>query len=344
MIPDGLLVLAWLVLAHLTADFVLQTSRIAEAKADTGSVAARGLLVHGVIVATTLLPVVAAFGTRGWWVLIVVTISHVAIDRTKVVLTRRAEAAALIDARRRHESTVTAPDGLGPAWTPLPAALFALDQLLHVLVLVGAWLAWLSTAPLEPAFSGGVGSWLAGRDPAFVHEIAARAVVLTSLLIVNVRAGALFVAVLVGPRLAVDGRAAPTARDAATAVAVDAVPGRLAGRRGWTLRLGPLVGRVDPDGEPAPAVAVAPTHPSSPAPPARVGEAIGILERLLIVTFVVVGAEAAIGLVIAAKTLARFRQLDDRDFAEYYLLGTLASVAVATVSAFVAVAVLRSLG
>ena len=32
---------------------------------------------------------------------------------------------------------------------------------------------------------------------------------------------------------------------------------------------------------------------------------------------------------IAAKTIARFKQLDDRGFAEYYLLGTLASVAVA---------------
>ena len=41
------------------------------------------------------------------------------------------------------------------------------------------------------------------------------------------------------------------------------------------------------------------------------------------------GAVAAVGFVIAAKTIARFKQLDDRGFAEYYLLGTLASVAVA---------------
>ena len=43
---------------------------------------------------------------------------------------------------------------------------------------------------------------------------------------------------------------------------------------------------------------------------------------------------------VAAKTLARFRQLDDRDFAEYYLLGTLASVAVAIVSGLIARAAL----
>ncbi len=58
--------------------------------------------------------------------------------------------------------------------------------------------------------------------------------------------------------------------------------------------------------------------------------------------FVLVGAESAIGLVVAAKTIARFRQLDDRDFAEYYLLGTLASVSVAIVTALVARAALNA--
>ena len=64
------------------------------------------------------------------------------------------------------------------------------------------------------------------------------------------------------------------------------------------------------------------------------------LERLLIVTFVLTGAEAAVGFVIAAKTLARFKQLDDRGFAEYYLLGTLASVGVAIISGLLGRAVL----
>jgi hypothetical protein len=75
-------------------------------------------------------------------------------------------------------------------------------------------------------------------------------------------------------------------------------------------------------------------------PPAQVGATIGVLERLLIVTLLLVGADAAIGFVIAAKTIARFRLLDDRDFAEYYLLGTLASVSVAIVTALAARAVL----
>ena len=49
---------------------------------------------------------------------------------------------------------------------------------------------------------------------------------------------------------------------------------------------------------------------------------------------------AAVGFVVAAKTLARFKQLDDRQFAEYYLLGTLASVSIALGSALVAAAAL----
>ena len=58
-------------------------------------------------------------------------------------------------------------------------------------------------------------------------------------------------------------------------------------------------------------------------------------------TLVLAGAEAAIGLVVAAKTLARFKQLDDRQFAEYYLLGTLASVSVALATGLLAAAALR---
>src|SRR4029077_12346747 len=80
----------------------------------------------------------------------------------------------------------------------------------------------------------------------------------------------------------------------------------------------------------------------SVASPARVGATIGILERLLIVTLLLGNAPAAVGLVIAAKTIARFKQLDDRMFAEYYLLGTLASVSVAVGSAVIAAAALAA--
>jgi len=360
MTVEPALVLAWLVLAHLVADFVLQPDAMAHAKALPGGRGIRGLLGHTLVVAACLLPFGLAFGLPGWVLLAVVALSHALIDRTKSVLTRRAETAALDDARRRHASTGGVADGLGPAWTPAPAALFALDQLVHVIVIVAAWAVLLSTAPLDPVFAARVGDALGSWDPATVHSITLRGVVLAGLLIVNVRAGALFVAVLVGPGPAADSLPAPatpaaTGRRTGVPAEPAGVPG---GPRAWTLSLGPLVGRAVPDpaaaapsvGEPAvatpPGPAEAPAQPAhhAPAPPARVGEAIGILERLLIVTFVLVRAEAAIGLVIAAKTLARFRQLDDRDFAEYYLLGTLGSVAVAAISAFVALAALDTLG
>ncbi len=65
------------------------------------------------------------------------------------------------------------------------------------------------------------------------------------------------------------------------------------------------------------------------------GFAIGVLERWLVLLLAMAGQWAAVGLVLAAKSLARFEQLKDRDFAEYYLVGTLTSVLVAVLSALV---------
>jgi hypothetical protein len=72
------------------------------------------------------------------------------------------------------------------------------------------------------------------------------------------------------------------------------------------------------------------------APPERLdlreynaGRFIGVLERLLVYVFVLQGQYAAIGLILAAKSFARFRELDRREFAEYVLIGTLLSVGAA---------------
>jgi hypothetical protein len=55
------------------------------------------------------------------------------------------------------------------------------------------------------------------------------------------------------------------------------------------------------------------------------GRAVGALERALTLTLVLLGEYSAVGWIIAAKSLARFKQLEDREFAEYFLVGTLAS-------------------
>ena len=56
------------------------------------------------------------------------------------------------------------------------------------------------------------------------------------------------------------------------------------------------------------------------------GKLIGYIERLLVISLTMVGAYPSIAFIIAAKSIARFKQLDDRNWAEYFLLGTLTSI------------------
>ena len=56
-----------------------------------------------------------------------------------------------------------------------------------------------------------------------------------------------------------------------------------------------------------------------------VGRIIGDLERTLIFLMALEGQLDAAGLVLAAKSIARFKEFESQDFAEYYLLGTLSS-------------------
>ncbi|MDN3632841.1 DUF3307 domain-containing protein [Vibrio lentus] len=63
------------------------------------------------------------------------------------------------------------------------------------------------------------------------------------------------------------------------------------------------------------------------------GELIGYLERVLILTFTLVGSYAAVGFVLAAKSIFRFGELnrsDDRSMTEYVLIGSLISVVITT--------------
>lgn len=72
------------------------------------------------------------------------------------------------------------------------------------------------------------------------------------------------------------------------------------------------------------------------------GELIGYLERVLILTFTLVGSYAAVGFVLAAKSIFRFGELNksnDRSMTEYVLIGSLLSVVITTL-----VGTLMSLG
>jgi hypothetical protein len=338
MTADPLLTLAWLVLAHLVADFVIQTNQVATDKFGSGRRAWTALGTHALGVAICLVPIAVAFGLPGLAVLLVVVASHTVVDRVKIVWTMRVEASALAEALARHEGPAPAAS-LGTAWTPMPAFLFVLDQLAHVIVLLATWAIFLASAPPADGFASFVRATLAAADPATAHRVVLISVVLLALAIVNVRAASLLVATLVHPREAVTGD-----EDLLLEEPADAVAGLGAARARGPMSSGMEAAHI-------PALAAAASRGPhdvvrggrprpSLASPARVGATIGVLERLLIVAFVLTNATAAVGFVVAAKTIARFKQLDDRQFAEYYLLGTLASVSVALASGLVAAAVL----
>jgi hypothetical protein len=70
------------------------------------------------------------------------------------------------------------------------------------------------------------------------------------------------------------------------------------------------------------------------------GQWIGVLERLLIVTFVLVGQYSAIKFLIEAKSILRFGDKDSRcprKQSEYILIGTLLSFSFAIYTALIAI-------
>lgn len=69
-------------------------------------------------------------------------------------------------------------------------------------------------------------------------------------------------------------------------------------------------------------------------PDTRAGRYIGMLERtlILILTLVLVNALPSVVFVLTAKSLARFRELSEIEFGEYYLVGTLTSTCIALVT------------
>ena len=76
------------------------------------------------------------------------------------------------------------------------------------------------------------------------------------------------------------------------------------------------------------------------------GKYIGILERLLVFTFVVLGHWEAIGFLVAAKSVFRFGDLKDsgnRKLTEYILIGTLLSFGIAIVTGMIVIGITAQL-
>lgn len=68
----------------------------------------------------------------------------------------------------------------------------------------------------------------------------------------------------------------------------------------------------------------------------KAGRYIGTLERIIILLFITLNQYSAIGLVLTAKSIARYDKITkDESFAEYYLLGTLLSTLSAIALSFI---------
>lgn len=66
------------------------------------------------------------------------------------------------------------------------------------------------------------------------------------------------------------------------------------------------------------------------------GRFIGAIERIIMLIFLAIGQYSAIGLVLTAKSIARYDRISkEKDFAEYYLLGTLISTVVVITTSFI---------
>ena len=61
----------------------------------------------------------------------------------------------------------------------------------------------------------------------------------------------------------------------------------------------------------------------------NVGRVIGTVERVIMFILIYMNQYSATGLVLTAKSIARYNKIaNEKDFAEYYLLGTLISLGI----------------
>ena len=68
----------------------------------------------------------------------------------------------------------------------------------------------------------------------------------------------------------------------------------------------------------------------------KAGRYIGTIERMIMLIFISINQYSAIGLVLTAKSIARYERITKEEhFAEYYLLGTLISTLIAIIVSFV---------
>ncbi|WP_192034394.1 DUF3307 domain-containing protein [Halomonas sp. YLGW01] len=230
MTPQELATLLGLLLAHLSGDFLLQPRRWVDERRRHKR-RSRALYLHAGIHGLLVLLVLGIAGSTFTVTItgaLLVAITHGVIDLGKAYL---------------------APHRL--RW-------FLLDQLLHLVVLVGVWLTWLgSLQPLTDAIT-----WL----------VSPSALTLTAAYLLITRPMAIAIALAMRP---------------------------------WSEDV------------------------ADPGTLIAAGARIGMLERFLVLTLVLLDELTAVGFLLTAKSVLRFgdlRERSDRKLTEYVLLGTLLSV------------------
>ncbi len=75
--------------------------------------------------------------------------------------------------------------------------------------------------------------------------------------------------------------------------------------------------------------------------PQKIGRYIGMLERLMIVVLLLLQLPHGLAFIAALKSLTRFKQFDNKQFAEYYLIGTFSSSLIGLIFGVLAFAVIQ---
>ncbi|WP_458526398.1 DUF3307 domain-containing protein [Onishia taeanensis] len=244
MMQPELATLLGLLLAHLSGDFLLQPHRWVEERGGHKH-RAKALYLHASLHGLLVLVVMGIAGSTVSGAItaaVAVAVSHGGIDLCKAHL------------------------------EPNRLRWFLLDQLLHLVVLAGVWLAWLgSLQPLADAIS-----WLASP----------RTLTLAAAYLLITRPMAIAIALAMRP---------------------------------WSEDV------------------------TNPGTLIAAGARIGMLERFLVLTLVLLDELTAVGFLLTAKSVLRFgdlRERSDRKLTEYVLLGTLLSVSATVALGLVARALL----
>ena len=77
------------------------------------------------------------------------------------------------------------------------------------------------------------------------------------------------------------------------------------------------------------------TYPKIYSEELKAGNIIGKLERIIIAILLLNNQFGVMGFVLTAKSIARFKQMENRDFAEKYLIGTLTSFLIVLLSVLI---------